>query len=242
MPSVNPSDKPEVGEALQLVTTSPDEDKPRGTPVVLEVPSLVDSEPLSGTLHYQSEAALFEATKHRVRKISGSSVFSEQEHIAALSAIHGEQLCAQLLPMTVLSAEPSQQSSNSSEKHTILVRLQVNEPFQLNHESGDRLGVFASNRIDLVEQLIGYLTEHSAAFADLDQAVLQVEVKNEEWETLSRLPPCSLRDALTNYLDISGPPDQSFLGSLSLMTSDDDHKRRLNQLSQNIKEYENWRP
>lgn len=47
-----------------------------------------------------------------------------------------------------------------------------------------------------------------------------------------RLPPCSLSQALTYFLDITTPPSQLLLRKLALLATGEDEKRRLEELSQ----------
>ncbi|KAI1285722.1 Nitric oxide synthase, inducible [Halotydeus destructor] len=187
---------------------------------------------------------VFDPTRHRVKSISGSSVFNEQTHMAALSKIHGEKRYPHLFPMSVISRVRLQPRNNVFGKQSLLVRLHPNNPLavtRLNYVPGDHLGVFPSNPPALVEALIGHLTQSRAAFADLEDAILQVELKDEGWSTMHRLPPCTLREAFTNYLDITSPPGQRFLASMSLMANDSWDSFRLKKLSQEPDEYRKWR-
>lgn len=47
-----------------------------------------------------------------------------------------------------------------------------------------------------------------------------------------RLPPCSLSQALTYFLDITTPPSQLLLRKLALLAIGEDEKQRLEELSQ----------
>lgn len=52
------------------------------------------------------------------------------------------------------------------------------------------------------------------------------------WVPDTRIPPCTLRQALTNYLDITTPPTPQFLQLLSALCEDPTERQRLETLSQ----------
>lgn len=56
-------------------------------------------------------------------------------------------------------------------------------------------------------------------------------IGGEGWQTDSRLPACSLTQALTFLLDITTPPSQSFLHKLSQLTKMEDDRQRLLELA-----------
>lgn len=56
-------------------------------------------------------------------------------------------------------------------------------------------------------------------------------VGGEGWQTDSRLPACSVTQALTYLLDITTTPSQSFLRKLSQLTESNDDRQRLQELA-----------
>ena len=57
------------------------------------------------------------------------------------------------------------------------------------------------------------------------------------WVATDRLPRCSLRFALTSYLDITTPPTPHFLHMLSLQATDEKDKEQLDLLNKVIIHY-----
>lgn len=64
---------------------------------------------------------------------------------------------------------------------------------------------------------------------------------DNQWIPHDRLPPTSVREALTRYLDVTSPPNQEFLLILSLQTNDPEERKRLQQLGRNFTAYEAWK-
>lgn len=60
---------------------------------------------------------------------------------------------------------------------------------------------------------------------------LWCSIGDEGWQTDSRIPACSLTQALTFLLDITTPPSQSFLRKLSQLTRKGDDQQRLLELA-----------
>lgn len=54
----------------------------------------------------------------------------------------------------------------------------------------------------------------------------------KSWMPQSRLPPCSLRQALSSFLDITAPPSPQFLQLLATLAREPTDRERLQQLSQ----------
>lgn len=52
------------------------------------------------------------------------------------------------------------------------------------------------------------------------------------WVTEKRLPPCSLSQALTYFLDITTPPTQLLLQKLALLATEEAERQRLETLCQ----------
>jgi len=65
--------------------------------------------------------------------------------------------------------------------------------------------------------------------------------QGDDWVPCDTIPITSLREALTRYLDITNPPNQEFLLILSRLTSDQDEKKRLQQMARNFTVYEEWK-
>nr|XP_047909295.1 nitric oxide synthase, endothelial [Anser cygnoides] len=61
------------------------------------------------------------------------------------------------------------------------------------------------------------------------------------WVPQSRLPPCTLHQALTFFLDITAPPSPQFLQLLATLAQEPADRERLQQLSQDARLYEDWK-
>lgn len=63
----------------------------------------------------------------------------------------------------------------------------------------------------------------------------------DSWVNTSRLPPCTLKEALTHYLDICACPTPRLLNALSNLANDRWDVFRLKKLSQEPESYKSWR-
>ena len=52
-----------------------------------------------------------------------------------------------------------------------------------------------------------------------------------EWKSVNRLPRCSIRQALTHYLDITTPPSQKLVAQLALVAQNNKEQEQLKDLS-----------
>ena len=60
--------------------------------------------------------------------------------------------------------------------------------------------------------------------------------KDEEWEAVKKLPPMTLRTALTYFLDITTPPSAYILRQMAGLAKDVEETQRLMQLAE-VREY-----
>lgn len=186
---------------------------------------------------------VFDGSRYRVNVVKSKPV-SEKNYLAGLSQIHCDRRYPPLFPMEVISRNYLQAFENIFRKQSLLVRLQpTNASHRLSYKPGDHLGVFPSNSPNVVDELLNHLLKRQSAFSNLEDAVLEVQYSedNNNWITQHRLPPCTLREAFSNYLDITSPPGQRFLASMSLMAKDESDRCRLKQLAQEPEEYKKWK-
>lgn len=124
----------------------------------------------------------------------------------------------------------------------------------IKYEPGDHLGVFPSNPIHYVDAVMGHISKgRSSSKAEVflgendNMSVEPVVVAqtreriDDEWVNCCRLPPCTVREALTHYLDICSPPTPRFLSALSCLANDRWDVFRLRKLSQEPESYKKWR-
>ncbi|XP_055513563.1 nitric oxide synthase 2b, inducible [Leucoraja erinacea] len=153
---------------------------------------------------------------------------------SVLSKMQGKKI----LPMKLKSKKNLQ--SLKSSRSTILVELSCQEPNNLHYQPGEHVGVFPRNQEALVTNLMKRLKEKPTP-----HQCVQVEVNNgttaKDWKADERLPPCTLEEAFTYFLDITTPPSQHLLKKFAQLATEESEKNRLLELSQNSQEYETWR-
>ncbi|XP_075070343.1 nitric oxide synthase 3 isoform X2 [Mixophyes fleayi] len=148
---------------------------------------------------------------------------------------------------TTLISKENLQSEQSS-RSTILIKLNSDGQEELQYSPGDHLGVFPCNREELVLALLEHVEDPPPA-NDTVQVETMDKDSNErmgsgrkvKWVLETRLPPCTLRQALTNYLDITTPPTPQLLQLLSVLSEDPDERQKLEILSQDARQYEEWK-
>ena len=82
---------------------------------------------------------------------------------------------------------------------------------------GDHIGVFPHNGPDVVEELAARLRIEEAGYS-LDTAVALVA--NEGTQMKPPFPPCTLRTALSRYLNITDPPSKKLFKALAQYAED----------------------
>lgn len=189
---------------------------------------------------------LFYGTRYRIKVVEKSVDFlTEKTFLAELSRIHCDRRYPALLPMNVTERNYLQPKGNIFEKQTLFVRLQPTnaDANQLSFKPGDHLGVFPTNSPKYVHALLFHLRRTQSAFANMKDAILEVQFRKDKfnWIAQNRLPPCTLHDAFSNYLDITSPPEQHFLASLGRMATDEKECIRLKQLAQKPEDYKKWK-
>lgn len=134
---------------------------------------------------------------------------------------------------TILSVENLQ--SSKSTRATILVRLDTGGQEGLQYQPGDHIGVCPPNRPGLVEALLSRVEDPPPSTEPV--AVEQLEKGSPGgpppgWVRDPRLPPCTLRQALTYFLDITSPPSPRLLRLLSTLAEESSEQQELEALSQ----------
>nr|XP_016801376.2 nitric oxide synthase, endothelial isoform X3 [Pan troglodytes] len=143
---------------------------------------------------------------------------------------------------TIRSVENLQ--SSKSTRATILVRLDTGGQEGLQYQPGDHIGVCPPNRPGLVEALLSRVEDPPAPTEPV--AVEQLEKGSPGgpppgWVRDPRLPPCTLRQALTFFLDITSPPSPQLLRLLSTLAEEPREQQELEALSQDPRRYEEWK-
>ncbi|XP_059724770.1 nitric oxide synthase 3 isoform X2 [Haemorhous mexicanus] len=162
------------------------------------------------------------------------------ETLAGLSQLHKRQV----FPCSVLSVENLQ--SEESSRQTLLVRVGGAEQGGLHHLPGDHLGVFPANREELVRAVLERVEdppppEQPLALESRDGDPAGGSSPGPRWVLQPRLPPCTLAQALTFYLDVAAPPTPQFLQLLGSLARDPVERERLQRLAQDARLYEEWK-
>ncbi|KAM5214511.1 nitric oxide synthase, inducible isoform 2-T3 [Hipposideros larvatus] len=134
----------------------------------------------------------------------------------------------------------SQQNLRSpkSSRTTLLVELSCEGSQGFSYLPGDHLGVFPSNQPASVQGILERLVDSPAP-----HQLMCLETLSENgsyWVREKRLPPCSLSQALTYFLDITTPPTQLLLQKLAQLATEEAERQRLETLCQ-PSEYNKWK-
>ncbi|KAJ6666693.1 hypothetical protein lerEdw1_020417 [Lerista edwardsae] len=172
--------------------------------------------------------------RNRFRLLSQASTF---DLLAGLTHVHKRQV----FPCHVLSVRNLQ--SPESSRSTILVKLHTGDQPELQYQPGDHVGIFPANSPELVQELLERIEDPLSACETLAVESLEAGTDGPKrlWVPDCRLPPCTLHQALTFFLDITTPPSPQFLQLLATLAEDPVDREKLQQLSQNAHLYEEWK-
>ncbi|KAJ7411789.1 nitric oxide synthase 1 [Willisornis vidua] len=131
-------------------------------------------------------------------------------------------------------------------RQTLLVRVGCEEQEGLRHLPGDHLGVFPANREELVRGVLERVEdppppEQPLGLESRDGDPAGGSPRGPRWVLQPRLPPCTLAQALTFYLDVAAPPTPQFLQLLGSLARDPAERERLQRLAQDARLYEEWK-
>nr|XP_005289790.1 nitric oxide synthase, endothelial isoform X1 [Chrysemys picta bellii] len=161
--------------------------------------------------------------------------------LTGLSHVHKRRV----FPCRVLSVQNLQ--SKESSRATILVRLDTAGQPELQYLPGDHVGIFPANRPELVQELLERVEDPPPDEEPVGVEFLETATSGgraspkASWVPLSRLPPCTLRQALTFFLDITTPPSPQLLQLLATLAEDGAEREQLQRLSQDARQYEEWK-
>uniref|UniRef100_A0A6I8N1Q8 Nitric oxide synthase, inducible n=1 Tax=Ornithorhynchus anatinus TaxID=9258 RepID=A0A6I8N1Q8_ORNAN len=129
----------------------------------------------------------------------------------------------------------------SPSRTTLLVQLSGERSQEVRYHPGDHLGVFPGNPPDLVQGIMGRVQD-----APPTHQAIRLETcrqSGDYWTSIKKLPPCSLSQALTYFLDLTTPPTQLLLKKLAQLASKDGERQRLEALSLGFQtsEYRPWK-
>ncbi|EQB78374.1 nitric oxide synthase, inducible [Camelus ferus] len=150
----------------------------------------------------------------------------------ALSSMHAKHVFTMRL-----KSRQNLQSPKSS-RTTLLVELSCEGSQGLSYLPGEHLGVFPGNQPALVQGILERVVDGPAPHQPMRLETLSEN--GSYWVQDKRLPPCSLSQALTYFLDITTPPTQLLLRKLALLATEEAERQKLEALCQ-PSEYNKWK-
>ncbi|XP_040856557.1 nitric oxide synthase, inducible isoform X3 [Ochotona curzoniae] len=168
---------------------------------------------------------------HHYRLVQGSQPLDLRK---ALSNLHAKNV------FTLRLKSLQNLQSPKSSRATFLVQLSWEDSPGPSYLPGEHLGVCPSNQPALVQGILERVVDspdphHTVSLETLDES-------GSYWVRDKRLPPCSLSQALTYFLDITTPPTQLLLQKLARLATEEAERQRLLTLSQmQPSEYNKWK-
>lgn len=157
----------------------------------------------------------------------------------ALTKLHSKTV----LPCILISSQELQ--SDESTRSTIQVRMDTQGASELLYEPGDHVAICPTNENELVDAILSRVQCDKKPDDVIVVQVLQQRSTPlgvvKAWNPTERLPPCSIRQALEKYLDITTPPTPDFLRLLSLQATDKADIDKLALLGKGSSAYEDWK-
>lgn len=183
---------------------------------------------------------------------SGNDTPTSLKLVSTLSKIHGERRYRNLFNCQLISKEHLLPENNRFGRQTMLVRLRPADSSSAALSSfspGDHLGMFPSNPTELVDGILAIITKTEINSEDFIKKcvdtiyVVETRTSNtsNDWIRNTRLPPCSLKEAFTHYLDVTTIVTRVVLTSLASMATDSWDKIMLEKLSKDPESYKKWR-
>ncbi|CAH1257154.1 NOS1 [Branchiostoma lanceolatum] len=163
----------------------------------------------------------------------------ETDILEGLSKLHRRKVvCSTVISKTQLQAP-------ESSRQTCLVQLETHGAQELKYVPGDHVAVFPANEDRLVQAILDRVEKGANP-----DAVIQIEALQEKksgagfiktWTPQDRLPTCSLRTALSRYLDVTTPPSPQLLLFLAMHAASSRERAELEALGKGGLRYEDWK-
>ncbi|XP_006874299.1 PREDICTED: LOW QUALITY PROTEIN: nitric oxide synthase, inducible [Chrysochloris asiatica] len=166
---------------------------------------------------------------HQYRLVQDSEPFDLNK---ALGSMHTKNI----FTMKLKSLKNLQ--SLASSRVTLLVELSCEGSQAPSYLPGEHLGVCPGNQPALVQGILERLVDGPAPHQSVCLEVLSEN--GSYWIRDKRLPPCSLSQALTYFLDITTPPTQLLLRKLTQLATEETERQRLEALCQRSN-YNKWK-
>lgn len=182
---------------------------------------------LEATITLQSESL----TQQNVRFVESK----QDETASALAKCHNKKVIS-----TTLVKQQNLLNEKSS-KATLLLEFSTN----VVYKPGDHIGVFPMNRKALVDIILNRVKCNTDPDSPVELQILkETHTSNgviKNWEAHDRIPPRSLRDLFTRFVDITTPPSPNLLQHFASIASDKEDQKKLYLLASDSSAYEDWR-
>ncbi|XP_026686564.1 nitric oxide synthase, salivary gland-like, partial [Diaphorina citri] len=201
--------------------------------VACETFCLDDDETLSDATQVISSVTLNASTVRFLPMTTADSL------VTGLSKVHSRKVwqCPLIKKWNLYGSQPVARTT---------LGIQMRKPHDCAYEPGDHVGIFASNKWDLVS---GILARLNLGGIDPDEP-MELQVLSEthtstevikSWKPHERLPRASLRTLLSRYLDITTPPPPALLQFFATFATAPDDQEILTLLATDSAAYEDWR-
>uniref|UniRef100_A0A2A4JQF6 Nitric oxide synthase n=1 Tax=Heliothis virescens TaxID=7102 RepID=A0A2A4JQF6_HELVI len=162
---------------------------------------------------------------------------SDMPLISALAAGFRKQLATyKVIENKTLAAHAE------SEAETIFIDMEPD--CEIKYVPGDHIGVMAINRKEIVDAVL----ERLRGIEELDK-IVQLQVMKETltptgtvkaWERYERLPPATIRDIYSRFLDLTTPPTTKVLEYLAQSCTDESEADKIRELVTDSNKYHDW--
>ncbi|XP_026742645.1 nitric oxide synthase-like [Trichoplusia ni] len=129
-----------------------------------------------------------------------------------------------------------------SNTETIFINLETKS--DIKYVPGDHIGILAVNRKEIVDTVLARLK----GVDDLD-SIVQLQVMKETltptgtvrtWDSYDRIPPATIRNIFTRFLDITTPPTTKVLKYLADACTDEKDAEKIKELVSDSNKYHDW--
>ncbi|XP_066586894.1 nitric oxide synthase, salivary gland [Prorops nasuta] len=136
-------------------------------------------------------------------------------------------------------------TSDGSGATTLLLELDDLKSMEISYKPGDHLGVFACNRLEIVNGILNRIHSTHDSDASIEtQMQKQSHTPNgivKTWVPSNKYLPNSLRVLLTRFLDVTTPPSPNLLRYFASIATNPKEQEKLHVLATDSAAYEDWR-
>ena len=114
----------------------------------------------------------------------------------------------------------------------------------LDYKPGDHVGIIPSNRTELVNTILSRISlEHRAQVDEYFhvEKLANKDSSNKTWKKEERFPKFTMRQALTNFIDITTPIKQHIMSCLVEQATNINDKEKIQALAKVSKSF-SWFP